>query len=74
MMVEGEVEGKARPGRRKTGWIGNIESWTEGGVAAVREKALKRMPTVPLGLWRHNNNNNNNNHRLELRPQQSIPE
>ena len=47
MTVEGEVEGKARPGRRKTGWIDNIESWTEGGVAAAREKAHKRMPTVP---------------------------
>ena len=45
--VEGEVEGKARPGRRKTGWIDNVESWTEGGVAAAREKAHKRMPTVP---------------------------
>ena len=47
MTVEGEVEGKARPGRRKTGWIYNIESWTEGGVAAAREEAHNRMPKVP---------------------------
>ena len=26
MTVEGEVEGKDRPGRRKTGWIDNIPS------------------------------------------------
>ena len=61
MTVEGEVEGKARPGRRKTGWIDNIESWTDGGVAVAREKAHKRMPTVPKGLWRHNIININNN-------------
>ena len=47
MTVEGEVEGKARPGRRKTGWIDNVECWTEGGMATAREKAHKRMPTVP---------------------------
>ena len=47
MTVEGEVEEKARPGRRNTGWVYNIESWTEGRVATEREKAHKRMPTVP---------------------------
>ena len=47
MTLEGEVRGKDRPGRQKTGWIDNIESWTEGGVAAAIEKAHKRMPTVP---------------------------
>ncbi|XP_072019709.1 uncharacterized protein [Amphiura filiformis] len=44
--IEGEVEGKARPGRRKTGWIDNIRMWTNGGMAVAREKACKRMPTV----------------------------
>ncbi|XP_072037178.1 uncharacterized protein [Amphiura filiformis] len=43
--IEGEVEGKARPGRRKTGWIDNIRMWTNGGMAVAREKARKRMPT-----------------------------
>ena len=46
MNVEGEVEGKVRPGRRKTGWIDNIRKWTEGGMVVAKEKALKRMPTV----------------------------
>ncbi|XP_071816608.1 uncharacterized protein [Apostichopus japonicus] len=46
MTVEGEVEGKARPGRRKTGWIDNIRKWTDGGMAVARAKAHKRMPTV----------------------------
>ena len=46
MTVEGEVEGKARPGHRKTGWIDNIRKWTEGGMVVAREKAHKRMPTV----------------------------
>ena len=46
--IEGEVEGKARPGRRKTGWIDNIRTWTKGGMAMAREKARKKMPTV---LW-----------------------
>ena len=44
--IEGEVEGKARPGRRKTGWIDNIRMWTDGGMAVARENAYKRMPTV----------------------------
>ena len=44
--IEGEVEGKAKPGRRKTGWIDNIKAWTEGGMASARERAVKRMPTV----------------------------
>ncbi|PIK42267.1 endonuclease-reverse transcriptase [Apostichopus japonicus] len=46
MTVEGEVEGKARPGRRKTGWIDNIRKWTDGGMTVPRAKANKRMPTV----------------------------
>ena len=46
MTVEGEVEGKARPGRRKTAWIDNIRKWTDGGMPMAREKAVKRMPTV----------------------------
>ena len=44
--IEGEVEGKARPGRRKTGWIDNIRTWTKGGMAVARENARKRVPTV----------------------------
>ena len=44
--IEGEVEGKARPGRRKTGWVDNIRTWTNGGMAVARENARKRMPTV----------------------------
>ena len=44
--IEGEVEGKARPGRRKTGWIDNIKKWTNGGMAVAREMAYKRVPTV----------------------------
>ena len=35
--IEGEVEGKARPGRRKTAWMDNIKMWTEGGLGAARE-------------------------------------
>ena len=46
MTVEGEVEGKAMPRRRKTGWIGNIREWTYGGMAETRAKAHKRMLTV----------------------------
>ena len=53
MTVEGEVEGKTRPGRRKTGWIDNIRKWTEGGMVVAREKAHKRMPTVLWGLWQY---------------------
>ena len=34
----GEVEGKARPGRRKTGWIDNINSWTYGGMEKAGER------------------------------------
>ena len=36
MTIEGEVEGKARPGRRKTGWIDNIRAWTDGGMKMAR--------------------------------------
>ena len=46
MTVEGEVEGKAKPGRKKTGWIDNIRTWTEGGMDVARENARRRMPTV----------------------------
>ena len=46
MTVEGEVEGKTRPGCRKTGWIDNIRKWTEGGMVVAREKVHKRMPMV----------------------------
>ena len=53
MTVEGEVEGKPRPGCRKTGWIDNIRKWTEGGMVVAREKAHKRMPTVLWGLWQY---------------------
>ena len=44
--IEGEVEGKALPGRRKTAWTDNIRDWTDGGLVAARVKARKRMPTV----------------------------
>ncbi len=44
--IEGEVEGKARPGRRRTAWIDNIKAWTNGGLGAARENACRRMPTV----------------------------
>ena len=44
--IEGEVEGKARPGRRKTAWMDNIKMWTEGGLGAARENTRRRMPTV----------------------------
>ena len=43
MSIEGEVEGKARPGRRKTGWIDKTDSCTEGGVAVAREKVHSRI-------------------------------
>ena len=44
--IEGEVEGKARPGRRKTAWTDNIRDWTDGGLVEARKKARRRMPTV----------------------------
>ncbi len=47
--IEGEVEGKAQPGRRRTAWIDNIRAWTNGGLAAARENARRRMP---IFLWR----------------------
>ncbi len=47
--IEREVEGKARPGRRRTAWIDNIGAWTNGGLGASTENARRRMPTV---LWR----------------------
>ena len=50
MTVEGEVEGKATPGRRKTGWIDNISNWTDGGMAVARAKAQENADGS-IGLW-----------------------
>jgi hypothetical protein len=44
--IEGEVEGRAKRGRRRTGWTDNIREWT-GGMATARKMALeRRMPTA----------------------------
>ena len=40
-MREGEVEGKVSQERR-TGWIDNIGSWTDGGMTAARKRAYSR--------------------------------
>ena len=39
--VEGEVEGRGRPGRRKRAWIDDIERWTDGGLGEARANAWK---------------------------------
>ena len=42
MTVEGEVEEKARPGRRKTaGWIDSIRKWTDGRMVVARAEHTK---------------------------------
>lgn len=44
--IEGEVEGRAKRGRRRTGWVDNVREWT-GGMTTARRMALeRRMPTA----------------------------
>ena len=52
------MEGKARPGRRKTGRIDNIRSRTDGEIAMARARAKKRMAYADgsTGLGHQNNN------------------
>ena len=46
--IEGEVEGKTRPGRRRTAWIDDIKTWTVGGLVAARLNAQKKDAYGPL--------------------------
>lgn len=41
MTIEGEVEGKGRPERRKTSGADNIRMWTEVGINMSRENVHK---------------------------------
>ena len=40
--IEGEIQGKNKQGRRKTGWIDNIREWS-GGMEQANETARRRQ-------------------------------
>ncbi len=42
-VVEGEMPGKNRVGRRKTRWIDNVKTWIDGGVQTTYEHAWRRQ-------------------------------
>ena len=39
--IEGETDGKAKRGRRRTTWIDNIAKWTPGGLEEARKRVRK---------------------------------
>ena len=40
--IEGEVQGKAKRGRRRRGWVEDIATWTDGGLQGARQMAWRR--------------------------------
>ena len=40
--IEGEVQGRAKRGRRRRGWIEDIAAWTDGGLQGARRMAWRR--------------------------------
>ena len=40
-MIEGEIEGKRKPGRMRAAWIDDIVRWTEGGLPAAQAGARR---------------------------------
>ena len=40
--IEGEIEGKCFPGRRRTAWIDDVQRWTSDDMNVARTNAMER--------------------------------